>query len=58
VLGAAYLAGVQCGFFASLDEVADLWQRDAVFESAMPAEQRESLYRGWQNAVLRVRSGK
>jgi glycerol kinase len=56
VLGAAYLAGVQSGVFASFDQVADLWSRDAIFEPAMQDERREQLYRGWQAAVRRVRS--
>ena len=56
VLGAAYLAGVQSGVFASFDQVADLWSRDAIFEPAMQDERREQLYGGWQAAVRRVRS--
>jgi glycerol kinase len=57
VLGAAYIAGMQCGLFAAIDELEKLWERQAEFKPAMAAEQRENLYRGWQNAVLRVQTG-
>jgi glycerol kinase len=56
VLGVAYLAGVQSGVFESLEQVADLWSCEAVFEPAMQDERRAQLYRGWQTAVGRVRS--
>ena len=55
VLGAAFLAGLQSGVFASTDAIADLWSSDRVFEPQMPAERRDSLYAGWQDAVSRVR---
>lgn len=57
VLGAACLAGIQCGHFASLGEIAGLWSREAVFEPTMDAQRRDGLYQGWQNAVDRVRTG-
>ena len=56
VLGAAWLAGLQCGVYASTDEIAELWASDAVFAPQMPDEQRAVLYAGWQDAVRRVRS--
>lgn len=56
-LGAAYVAGLQCGIFASTAAIAKLWACDRVFESAMPGERRDALYRGWQDAVSRVRTG-
>ena len=55
VLGAAFLAGLQCGVFASTDAIAELWASDRVFEPQMPDDQRDALYRGWQDAVARVR---
>ncbi len=57
VLGAAYLAGFQAGVVDSLDNVGKLWQRDAVFEPAMDADQRDRLLGGWNDAVKRVRTG-
>jgi len=56
VLGTAFLAGLQCGVYASVDEIAALWSSDAVFEPLMTEGRRRSLYTGWQDAVSRVRS--
>jgi glycerol kinase len=56
VLGAAYLAGLTSGVFASTDEVQKLWQREALFEPSMPGDLRDRLYQGWLDAVSRVRS--
>ena len=55
VLGAAFLAGLGSGVFASTDAIADLWASDRVFEPQMPDDKRDALYRGWQDAVARVR---
>jgi glycerol kinase len=54
-LGAAFLAGLGAGVYASLDEIAALWQTDARFEPGMPREQADQLYSGWLDAVARVR---
>lgn len=56
VLGAACLAALAGGLIESTRALADLWQRDAVFTPAMDAERRERLYRGWLEAVSRVRT--
>lgn len=56
VLGAAYLAGHRSGLFASLEDIARLWQVDTRFEPAMSADQREQLLIGWSAAVSRIRS--
>ena len=56
VLGAAYLAGYQAGVVASPADIANLWQRDALFEPAMQAVQRTRLLEGWNDAVSRVRA--
>jgi glycerol kinase len=56
VLGAAYLAGLQCGVYRSIDEIALLWASDSVFAPKMEAGRRESLYAGWQQAIDRIRS--
>jgi len=55
-LGAAYLAGVQCGLYDSLEEVAEHWQRDANFAPQMAATHRQDLLAGWQKAVKKVLS--
>jgi glycerol kinase len=50
-LGAAYLAGLATGFWASREEIAQLAAINRRFEPAMPAERREALYAGWTQAV-------
>jgi len=55
VLGAMFLAGLASGVIGSMDDIATLWRRDAVFEPAMPALVRERLLSGWANAIARVR---
>lgn len=54
-LGAAYLAGLQLGVYASLDEIAQLWAHDEAFEPNRPAQEMQALYDGWLDAVKRVR---
>ncbi|MFC5739925.1 glycerol kinase GlpK [Dyella tabacisoli] len=50
-LGAAYLAGLATGFWASRDEISRQWAVDRRFVPAMPEATREALYAGWQQAV-------
>ncbi|MDD9824205.1 MAG: glycerol kinase GlpK [Gammaproteobacteria bacterium] len=56
-LGAAYLAGLQSGVYADLEEIAAS-QREARrrFTPAMDGELRRRLVGGWAEAVRRVRS--
>ena len=53
-LGAAYLAGLAVGYWASQEDVARNWALERAFEPSMPAEQRERLYRGWTKAASRA----
>ncbi len=55
VLGAAFLAGLKSGVFASTAAIAELWASDRVFEPQMSDDKRNALYQGWQDAVSRVR---
>ena len=55
-LGAAYLAGLQIGWYRDLEEIAELWRCERTFEPSMPGDERERLYQGWQDAVARVKS--
>ena len=55
-LGAAYLAGLGCGMYQNLDEVAAHWARNRRFEPDMSIERRGKLYGGWREAVSRVRT--
>lgn len=55
-LGVAFLAGLQIGWFKSLDEIAKTWQAKSTFHPTMNAVKREQLYAGWKAAVARVRT--
>lgn len=51
--GAAFLAGLGCGFFESREELGRLSQSFTEFTPAMTEERRESLVSGWKTAVRR-----
>jgi len=53
-LGAAYLAGLAVGFWASKDEIAGKWNVDRVFEPVMDGSLRDKKYAGWKKAVSRA----
>jgi glycerol kinase len=53
-LGAAMLAGLGCGMFASLDEAAAMRGEVERFEPAMAADVREARLAGWKRAVEAV----
>ncbi|MGO1120783.1 glycerol kinase GlpK [Rhodovibrionaceae bacterium A322] len=55
-LGAAYLAGLQAGFYSSLEDLAAQWQEEASFAPQMNASVREKQLAGWQDAVRRTKS--
>jgi glycerol kinase len=50
-LGAAYLAGLQCGFWSGIDEVTRHWREEARFTPRMRSERRETLLTDWHRAV-------
>ncbi|MEY3019815.1 MAG: hypothetical protein RLZZ272_799 [Actinomycetota bacterium] len=55
VLGAAFLAGLGAGVWASTDELEDVWQLDRRFSPTMAAGERARLVSGWHAAVERSR---
>jgi glycerol kinase len=55
-LGAAFLAGLSAGVYASLDDIASRWRAQTRFEPKMDAARAQTLLRGWHDAVARVRS--
>ena len=55
-LGAAFLAGLQIGFYRSLEDISERWTCARTFDPALEAASRERLYAGWCDAVRRVRS--
>lgn len=56
-LGAAMLAGLADGRFASLEETRNQWQRDRGFTPTMTADHRQTLLAGWAEAIARTRFG-
>ncbi len=54
-LGAALLAGLAVGVFATPEEAAQGWQQEALFTPQMDVEKRDSLFRGWHRAVERAK---
>lgn len=50
-LGAAFLAGLAVGFWASRDEIKALRNIERLFEPSMDDEVRQKLYGGWKRAV-------
>jgi glycerol kinase len=54
--GAACLAGLGCGVYRSLEDIARLWEADARCEPRMDAATRERELVGWRDAVARVRT--
>jgi glycerol kinase len=53
-LGAAYAAGLACGFWSGTDELAQNWQESRRWEPSWDAEQRENGYRQWHKAIERT----
>jgi len=54
-LGAALLAGLAVGVYASVEETAQAWQQDASFAPDMEAHRRKNLLGGWHKAVERAK---
>ena len=52
--GAACLAGLGCGAYRSLSDIAALARADARFEPRLAAPQRDLEITGWRNALRRV----
>ncbi len=55
-LGVAYLAGLYCGVYDSLESIARQWQLDKSFSPLRDDVWREERYALWQDAVNRTRS--
>ncbi len=56
--GAAFLAGLAVGFWPSVDDLAEMWQRERTFEPNMSKSDRERLLSDWTRAVERSRNWK
>jgi glycerol kinase len=53
-LGAATVAGLAEGVWSSLDQVADAWEADTVFEPELPAELADAGHAAWRRAVTKA----
>jgi glycerol kinase len=53
-LGAAYLAGLGCGFWRDVKDISRFWKPDTVFRPKMKRPQAVALCRGWHDAVERT----
>jgi glycerol kinase len=54
--GAAGLAGLGCGLYRSVEDIAALSRSETRFEPALDAAERGLQISGWRNALRRVRS--
>jgi glycerol kinase len=54
--GAACLAGLGCGLYRSLEDIAALSRSETRFEAALGAPERKIQISGWRDALRRVRS--
>ena len=50
-IGAAYLAGLSSGFYASVDEIISHQEENQIFKPKMSEEKRKEYYKKWQLAV-------
>jgi len=57
-LGAAYLAGLQSGFYPAPAEFAKLWKLDRRFEPGLAKYERQQRVAAWHDAVRRTLSAK
>jgi len=57
-LGAAYLAGMQVGFYPPIKEFAKSWKSENQFNSKMSEADRQKKLSGWKDAVSRTLTNK
>ena len=55
-LGAAYLAGMQVGFYPPMNDFSETWQSESQFVPKMSEDLRERKLAGWREAVRRTLS--
>lgn len=53
-LGAAWLAGMQAGFYPKKEDFAKSWKLEKRFEPQIKENKRKELYDGWKDAVART----
>ena len=57
-LGAAYLAGLQVGYYPSIESIKKIHEYQKIYEPHMSKREIANLYRGWKVAVKATRSFK
>ena len=50
-LGAAYLAGLSCGVYEGLDELAAQWRAERIFHPTLSRERAAERLQEWERAV-------
>ena len=50
-LGAAYLAGLTCGYWSSIDEIIENLKIDREFIPSINEDERDDLIKGWERAI-------
>ena len=55
-MGAAYLAGLACGYWDSLNEIKKEWQAEAEFIPSVSQDKLRNLKAGWADAIARTLS--
>ena len=57
-LGAAYMAGLQCGYFPNLESIKKIHEYQATYEPEMSKKEVKELYKGWKTAIKATRKFK
>lgn len=52
-LGAAYAAGLACGYYKDMDDLVSNWSIDHTWKPQFQTEEREKYYKQWKKAVTR-----
>ena len=54
-LGAAYMAGLQSGYYANLESIKKIHEYQAIYNPKMPKKEINRLYKGWKTAIKATR---
>ena len=54
-LGAAYMAGLECGFYPNLEGIRRIHEYQAIYKPEMDKKTINSLYKGWKTAIKATR---
>ena len=54
-LGAAYMAGLQCGFYPNLESIRRIHEYQAIYKPEMDKQTITKCYKGWKNAIKATR---